>query len=120
MSTAKTPLTPQQMLNTPCTTVLVELTIRAGIDPQRVMPHMAEEVRDTVKLYLDGHILQWFALCDKPGVVFLFAARDTETVNAWMAGLPLVQNELVDLKFTKLGALSPLRLLLNEPKPPAP
>jgi hypothetical protein len=51
---------------------------------------MPTEVRDTVLLYLEGHISQWWALCDRPGVVFLCTATSVEAVRQLMAALPLV------------------------------
>jgi hypothetical protein len=101
------------MLQVPCTGVLVQLTIKQAISPQSVMPHMPAEVRDTVLLYLDGHISQWWALCDRPGVVFLFNTNSVENVRQLMAPLPLVQEDLVDLTFTRLGPLAPLRMLVG-------
>ena len=78
------------------------------------MPHMPAEVRDTVLLYLEGHIVQWWALCDRPGVVFLFNGSSVEEVQRLMAPLPLVHEDFVELTFTRLGPLTPLRLLLNQ------
>ncbi len=103
----------QLIAQVPCTGVLAQLTLKSGINPPTLMAHMPAEVRDTVLLYLDGHISQWWALCDRPGVVFLFAATNVETVQQLMAPLPLVREDLVDLTFTRLGPLMPLRTLLN-------
>ncbi len=108
------PNSAQQLLQVPCTGVLVQLTIKPGIGPQTLMSHMPREVHDTVLLYLEGRISQWWALCDRPGVVFLFSATNVEEVQQLMAGLPLVQEDLVDLTFTRLGPLTPLRILFNK------
>ncbi len=102
-----------QVLPVPCTGVLVQLTIKAGINPQTVMLHLPAEVRDTVLLYLEGHISQWWALCDRPGVVLLFTATSVEGVQELMARLPLVHENLVDLTFTRVGPLTPLRILFD-------
>jgi hypothetical protein len=107
----------RQIIQVPCTGVLVQLTIKPGVNPQMFMPHMPEEVRDTVLLYLDGHISHWWSLCDRPGVVFLFAATTVEAVQQLMATLPLVREDLVDLTFTRLGPLAPLHMLLNVTAP---
>jgi hypothetical protein len=110
----------QQLLQVPCTGVLAQLTIKPGVSPQNLMGHMPAEVRDTVLLYLGGHISQWWALCDHPGVIFLFHANSMEAVQELMAGLPLVQQDLVDLTYTRLGPLAPLRLLLRPAAIPQP
>ncbi len=103
--------TPQQMMMVPCTGVMVRLTMKPEMKPERLMPHMHAEIVDTVKLYLEGKIAQWWAQCDAPGVVFLFRADAVETVRGWMAELPLVKEDLVDLEFFRVGPLAPLRLL---------
>jgi hypothetical protein len=77
------------------------------------MRHMPAEVSETVLLYLAGHISQWWSLCDRPGVVFLFTATSVEAVRHLMATLPLAQADLVELSFTRLGPLVPLRVLLS-------
>jgi muconolactone delta-isomerase len=107
----------QQLLQVPCTGVLVQLTVKPGINPQALMPLMPREVRDTVLLYLDGHISQWWSLCDQPGVLFLFNVDKVEEAQKLMASLPFVQENLVDLTFTRVGPLAPLRVLLNAATP---
>lgn len=95
----------------PCTTVMMRMTVKAGLDPMLVMPHMKEELRATVQLYLEGKIVQWYAQCDAPGVVFHFQAGSVEQVQAWIAQLPLVQQQLVDVELQRLGPLMPLGLM---------
>jgi hypothetical protein len=102
-----------QILQVPCTGVLVQLAIKLTLNPQSVMPHMPKEVRDSVLLYLDGDISQWWALCDRPGVVFLFSATSVEKVQQLMSTLPLVREDLVDLTFNRVGPLVPLRILMG-------
>jgi hypothetical protein len=58
--------------------------------------------------------VHWWAQCDAPGVVFVFAATSLEAVETLMAGLPLVKEQLVDLTMTRLGPLQPLQLLLGK------
>ena len=46
---------------TPKTTaVLVIETAKQGVTAQQIMPIIPEEIRATVKLYLDGKIREWF------------------------------------------------------------
>jgi hypothetical protein len=112
-----TPDPAQQLLQIPCTGILVQLTIKPGVHPQAFMPHMQAEVRDTVLLYLEGHISQWWALCDRPGVVLLFNATSAEAVQKLIADLPLVREDFVDLTYTRLGPLTPLRLFVKPATP---
>jgi hypothetical protein len=97
---------------TPTTAVLVNLTIKPDVDRAEVMKVLPEEVRETVKLYLDGRIQQWYSRSDGRGVMFILNATDVASAKAVMEGLPLSKANLVNLEFTPLGPLSPLRVLV--------
>ena len=105
---------------TPTTAVLVNLTVKPDADRAQVMKVLPDEVRATVKLYLDGRIQQWFSRSDGRGVIFIVNASDAAGAEAIMDGLPLARSGLVNLEYTALGPLSPLRTLLSpssgEPK----
>jgi len=100
---------------TPTTVVLVNLTIKPDVDRSKVVTVLPEEVRETVKLYLDGRIQQWYARSDGRGVMFIVNASDVASAKAMMDGLPLAKANLADFDFTPLGPLSPLRILLVPP-----
>ncbi|HEY7291758.1 MAG TPA: hypothetical protein VH583_18110 [Vicinamibacterales bacterium] len=104
---------------TPTTAVLVNLTVKPDVDRADVMKVLPEEVRETVKLYLDGRIQQWYSRSDGRGVVFILNAPDVASAKAAMEGLPLSKANLVNLEFTPLGPLSPLRVLVA-PSPAGP
>jgi len=103
----------------PTTAVLVNLTIKPDIDRSQLMKVMPDEVRETVKLYLDGKIQQWYARSDGRGVMFILNATDAASAKATMDQLPLAKANLANFEFTALGPLSPLRLLIAPP-PGAP
>jgi hypothetical protein len=104
---------------TPKTTdVLVMLSVKPGIARERVMGVMQDEIRDTVRYYLNGKIRQWYSRADGKGVVFILAAGDVDQARAIMESLPLYKENLVNLDYTALTPLSPLGLLL-EPAPSA-
>src|SRR5713226_2187045 len=52
------------------TEVIVIETPKQGVTPQQVMAVIPEEIKATVKLYLDGKIRQWYSRGDGKGVVF--------------------------------------------------
>ena len=56
---------------TPTTRILAIGTLNPGVDPAAARAILPTEVRETVKLYLDGKIDQWFSLQGRPGVVFI-------------------------------------------------
>ncbi len=98
--------------------VLVMLSVKPGIARERVMGVMPDEIRDTVRYYLNGKIRQWYSRADGKGVVFILAAADVDQARAIMESLPLSKENLVNLDYTALTPLSPLGLLL-QPAPPA-
>src|SRR5215470_16186811 len=104
---AQTPPTPG-----PTTAVLVNLTVKPEVDRQQLMKVMPDEVRATVKLYLDGKIQQWYSRGDGRGVVFIMNSPDVAAAKALTDELPLSKAHLADFEFTALGPLAPLRVLL--------
>ena len=59
------------MKTTPTTKILAIGTINPGFEQSQVFAVLPEEVRETVDLYLDGKIEQWYSLQGKPGVAFI-------------------------------------------------
>ena len=97
----------------PTTQVLATLTVNAGVDRTTIMKVMPDEVRDTVKLYLDGKIQQWYSRSDGRGVVFILNATSAADAKALMDTLPLVRANLVTFDYMPLAPLGPLRMLLQ-------
>jgi len=97
------------------TNVLVTLSVKEGITREQIMKVMQTEVRDTVKLYLDGKIQQWYSKGDGRGVVFLLNCKSVEEAKAVMEALPLSKEKLANFEYLTLGPLMPLRLLLGVP-----
>jgi hypothetical protein len=98
------------------TAVLTTLTIKPGIERAQVTKTMPEEVRATVKLYLDGKIQQWYARSDGKGVVFIMNCGTVAEAKALTDTLPLSKAGLASFEYMPLGPLTPLRILLTEPK----
>src|SRR5882762_8815450 len=97
------------------TGVMVILTVKAGVTREQVMAVMPDEIRQTLQLYLNGRIRQWYSRSDGRGVVLLLDAKDTAEAHAIMDGLPLGQQNLMDHDYIAVGPLLPLRLLLAKP-----
>lgn len=95
------------------THVLATLTVRQGVSRDQIMKVMQSEVRDTVRLYLDGKIQQWWARGDGKGVVFLLDCKTVEEAKGTLEALPLVKENFASFEYMPLGPLSPLRLLLS-------
>jgi hypothetical protein len=107
-------LAAQSATNPPRTTgVLVMLTIKPGVEREQVMKVMPDEIRATVRLYLDGKIRDWYSRADGKGVVFILDCNNVPDAKSVMDDLPLSKEHLVNLEFTAIAPLAPLGLLLD-------
>lgn len=98
------------------TRVLAIGHIAAGATRDKIMPVMQQEVRDTVRLYLDGKLDQWFARRDQNGVVFILNVATVAEAHELLEKLPLGRAKLMEFDLIPLGTLTPLGLLLQEAK----
>lgn len=112
---AATSLSAQAPTTPKVTHVLATLTVKPGITRDQIMKVMPAEVSDTVRLYLDGKIQQWYARGDGHGVVFLLDCRTVEEAKAILEALPLIKGNFASFDYMPLGPLAPLRLLLTPP-----
>ena len=94
---------------------MVILTAKAGVTREQVMAVMPGEIRQTVQLYLNGKIREWYSRGDGRGVVFLLDSGDVAEAQAIMEGLPLAKQNLMDHEYIAVGPLMPLRLLMTKP-----
>jgi hypothetical protein len=104
-----------QALSPTTTGVIVILTVKAGITREQVMAVMPAEIRETVQLYLNGKIREWYSRGDGRGAVFLLDTKDVAEARAIMDGLPLGKQNLVDEEFIPVGPLMALRMLTAKP-----
>jgi hypothetical protein len=95
------------------TAVLVIETPKPGVTPQQIMAVISEEIRATVKLYLDGKVRQWYSRGDGKGVIFPLDAKTEDEARALMETLPLTQEHLLDHEYIPVGPLMPLRALIG-------
>jgi hypothetical protein len=95
------------------TEVMVVLTAKQGVTRQQIMTIMPSEIRETVKLYLDGKIRQWYSRGDGNGAVFLIDAKTEDEARAVMETLPLSKEHLVDHEYIPVGPLMPLMGLIG-------
>ena len=98
---------------TPKTTaVLVIETAKPGVTAQQIMAVIPEEIRATLKLYLDGKIQQWYSRGDGKGALFIVNANTEDEARAIMETLPLAKEHLLDHEYIPVGPLMPLRALM--------
>ena len=117
LAQAAAPVEPpaSSILAVPTTKLLAIGTFTAKATPNVWMPVLPSEVRETVRLYLDGKIDQWYLKQDQSGVVFVMNLTDPQEAHALLDKLPLGQAGLMAFQFIPLGPISPLRLLLSGP-----
>ena len=112
-SHAQTP--PPGMPAVPTTRILALGHVTPKFTPSALKAVMPDELRETVKLYLQGKIADWYTRKDRPGVVFLFNTSDPKEAQALLDALPLGKQGLMDFDLVPLGPLAPLGLLLSPP-----
>jgi hypothetical protein len=95
------------------TEVMVILTARQGVTRQQIMAIMPSEIRETVNLYLDGKIRQWYSRGDGKGAIFLIDAKTQDEARAVMETLPLSKEHLMDYEYIPVGPLMPLMGLMG-------
>lgn len=108
-----TPAFAQPPAAAPTTQVLTALTVKSDVDRAQIMKVMPEEVRATVKMYLDGKIQQWYSRSDGRGVVFILNATSVADAKALTDQLPLSKANLATFEYTALSPLGPLRMLIQ-------
>jgi len=97
--------------STPTTKILAIGTINPGVDPAKVFAILPNEVRDTVDLYLNGRIDQWYSRQERRGVVFILNVTDPAVARDMLEKLPLGQAHLMSFELIPIGPLNPLRQL---------
>ncbi len=108
------PSVAQAQATSPTTTgVMVILTVKAGVTREQVMAVMPAEIQQTVQLYLNGKIREWYSRSDGRGVVLLLDTRDVTEAHAIMDDLPLGKENMMDHEYIAVGPLTPLRMLLT-------
>src|SRR5260221_4226713 len=96
---------------TPTIRILAIGTVNPGVDPAAVRSILPTEVRETVKLYLDGKIDQWYSQQGRSGVVFILNVTDPAAAHDMLEKLPLGQAHLMSFELIPLAPLNPLRQL---------
>jgi hypothetical protein len=112
-SQSPSPQPPSGASSPKATEVMVILTARQGVTRQQIMNIMPEEVRATVKLYLDGKIRQWYSRGDGKGVILFIDAKTVDEAHAVIDAMPLSKENLMDHEYIPVGPLMPLAALIG-------
>jgi hypothetical protein len=112
-SQSPSPQPPSGVPSPKTTEVMVILTAKQGVTRQQIMNIMPDEIRATVKLYLDGKIRQWYSRGDGKGVIFLIDAKTVDEAHAVIDTMPLSKENLMDHEYIPVGPLMPLTALIG-------
>jgi hypothetical protein len=107
----------QTPFSTKTTDVMVRVIPKPGVQREQIQKVIPEEVRATVRLYLEGKIRQWYSRSDGKGVILIVNATSISDAETVIDALPLSRANLVDHEYTELGPLAPLYNLIA-PNPP--
>ena len=102
----------QSPFSTKTTEVMVRVIPKPGVQREQILKIMPEEVRATVRLYLEGKIRQWYSRSDGKGVIVIVNATSAADAETLIDALPLSKTNLVDYEYTELGPLAPLASLI--------
>ncbi|WP_419804596.1 hypothetical protein [Terriglobus sp.] len=102
------------------TTKVLAIGHLTGAPSPALRSAMPDEIRQTVQLYLNGKIDQWFARKDQNGVVFLMNVTSVDEAHKLLEALPLGVSKQMEFELIPLGPLTPLRFLMTPPSSPAP
>ena len=99
----------------PVTGVLAISKMPPGVAREDLMKIFPEEVRATLRLYLQGKIKQWYSRQDRSGVIFILDCKDAVEARALLDELPFGKAKLLDFDLIPLSPLAPLGMLLGDP-----
>jgi hypothetical protein len=102
----------QAPFSTKTTDVMVRVSPKPGVQREQILKVMPEEVRATVRLYLEGKIRQWYSRSDGKGVILIVNATSIADAQTVIDTLPLSKANLVDDEYTELGPLAPMYNLI--------
>jgi hypothetical protein len=89
-------------------------TITNPPTPEQQQQIMPKEVPDTLQLYLDGKIEQFWFRQDRPGVIFLMNVPSIDDAKAAVDALPLTEGGFMTFDLTPVGPLMPLARLIQK------
>jgi len=83
------------------------------LSPEQQQQYMPTEVPDTLKLYLDGKIEQFWLRENMGGTIFLMNVDSVEEAKSLLGALPLTAADLLTFDLMPVGPLSPLGMLIQ-------
>ena len=88
-------------------------TVKHPLTLEEQTEHMHKEVPETLQLYLDGKIEQFWLRDGAKGVIFLLQTESINEATALLHSLPLVRANLMSFELLPVGPLLPLAILIQ-------
>lgn len=85
----------------------------APLTPEQQKRYMPSEVPDTLKLYLNGKIEQFWLQDGMKGTIFLMNVEFVDEAKSLLGALPLTAANLLTFDLKPVGPLSPLGMLIQ-------
>jgi hypothetical protein len=95
------------------TKILALGTLTAPLSSPQMAETLPKEVPPTLRLYLDGHMDQFWLREDNTGVVFLLNCSSITDARTLLERLPLVEAGLMTYEYIAIGPLMPLGALIG-------
>jgi len=83
------------------------------LSPEQQQQYMPTEVPDTLKLYLDGKIEQFWLRENMGGTIFVMNVDSVDEAKSLLGALPLTAADLLTFELMPVGPLSPLSMLIQ-------
>jgi len=93
--------------------ILAISTKKESTTPERMGPHLAEEVKHTLEAYLDGKVRDFWFKVGSMGVVLMLESADEDEARGIVNEFPLVTAGLIDFELIPLQSLKPLGMLIG-------
>jgi hypothetical protein len=83
------------------------------LTPEQQAHYMPTEVPDTLQLYLEGKIEQFWLRENMGGTIFLLNVDSVDEAAGLLGALPLTRDNLLTFDLMAVGPLSPLGMLIQ-------
>ena len=93
--------------------ILAISKMKEGADRDKMGPHLSDEVKHTLEVYLDGHIRNFWFQVERQGIVLLLESADKEEAERVLGEMPLVVGGFIDFDIIPLQPLMPLGMLIG-------
>jgi hypothetical protein len=93
--------------------ILAISKLKEGATMDKMGPHLADEVKHTLEVYLDGKVRNFWFKVDRPGIVLMLESADEDEARRVLKELPLVAAGFVEFDVIPLQPLKPLGTLIG-------